>query len=1586
MQRDVSAAQFHDDLEGVEDFFFRVPRRGGRLGERRSISLSLKQILHRLQHHCDDAGLFKDEVVLGNDAHVDVERLAAQICAEDERVSDAVLDLDGKLRLLLGVKVNVALDGDLHAEGNVFLDLETEIECEIRDECREHVAHGQFAVGQTVGALELEIEAYRRGQRDRAVFGKDALEFSEVHALGHDGGVLIVDRRLDAEEGEPYHCGIGSQCEIYADISLVAFALAVEQAEIAVVGIELDEVFCVELIPAGQQCAQKRADEVRAETDLELLIRHHYAADDGKDCVEDVRHCLAALIALAVVVIVGTSVLFRGIRRNERGCLGRSFGSGCGGIWGRLFFTACEQLRDVDAGHRDLAAYDALRVGSDVKGAGAVPAGDDVDREQVSARACDLESDVGHPEDVEHESRVVGNVKLFGQTDERTQREVELRGHVVVQRECDDQPLDERLHVFFYGVAAAREVVYPRAHFPLVGAAVFYRAEGNGAGDLRIDVVKSKFGGVQRGFAVCALGESELAYVAEVVEVDVGRYDGRHVFVINARADADGQRRQRDHDVRKVADGRLRREQVAVGIGEVAPIERERRADLTYVIDADGARDGLGGGLCKLYHYTLGRDVKQQIELGLSILWRNAFVPPCRGDRGSARFGHGLFAFVALAVVVGVDVFVLEKIRDDAHEVDLDAYACAYERGRVNIEYTVAIVCRKQHFGIAVRQIVDDAHGKFGPVRPFGSVGAHQLGEYGAEVELARHGERDVYAHALGEEDLAHAFTEGYTALVQVALDAESETDVDVRLIKEVDKFDFLGDFYVALTVDDGVDAAEGETEVEVFAEADRGADGQTFGGVAARDVQAVGKRDAHADVKSEILARSIRDGDAFKIQKTQHLREHDAAYGDVHIEVAQRKLGVIRRKQREKDAHDVDAVAVRSRNGDGVTCRPRLSEEGLYVDHEGKTAEFLGSRKMQDTVHQPRAQRCRTRVGALFGELDVDVEHGQQTREHRAYICAFGQTVYDLDEPNNVGDLGTQSERRLGAEGLFERREDREQEVIAAVIDDVGEFPALHIEQDVRLQTDLHGVDAREDLVKGQIVEGEVARSILENIEGDVAVLVLQHVEGEKFYVLAVLPVGFDGGYLVVEVIFVLDRAEPCADAHAEGSEVLQHVFFARFRRKVEVDGDVLGGREAVVGEPEHDVSRDGDLPARGFTGVGVDEDELVEDVVEDLLRESDLHLLEVEDVLRHVDVDVLDDGFHKPQCVRDGFAVGGSAHGADDVAVCDKFARRGDKVIHDFLVLVDETRFLDGVADGADQLIDEPAEQVVDVNVGDVHLARAEDAGEVDKECFFGAHVCYARAHVVVLVRTGELDEQICARIVEHVNAAADVDLQRAVEPVDVDLFVEEITQLLHGLLGQLYEGAERRDELRGRDAVLFQHHVEGDGEIDGEQRIILQFVYIGESPAAVGLGRALGSLRRGQIGAHVKVGLVVVPLYAVAADGDVDVALLGAVDLFEAGADGVEIDADLNVDGIQLALAVGVIRGEIRDNINVEPLDGGKELEIYAEKVFDHVVDVGGNEGIGTGSEQSAQHAAQKVGKTDGHGKTLRAVRCRFKTGRT
>ena len=1000
VQRDVSAAQFHDDLEGVEGFFFRVPCRGGRLGGRRCIFLSLKQILHRLQHHCDDAGLFKDEVVLGNDAHVDVERLAAQICAEDERVSDAVLDLDGKLRLLLGVKVNVALDRDLHAEGNVLLDLETEIECEIPDERREHIAHGQLTVGQTVGALELEIEAYRRGQRDGAVFGKDALKFIEVHALGHDGGIRIVDvdSRLDAEEGEPYHCGIGSQCEIYADISLVAFALAVEQAEIAVVGIELDEVFCVELIPAGQQCAQKRADEVRAETDLELLIRHHYAADDGKDCVEDARHCLAALIALAVVVIVGTSMLFRGIRRNERGCLGRSFGSGCGGIWGRLFFTACEQLRDVDAGHRDLAAYDALRVGSDVKGAGAVPAGDDVDREQVSARACDLESDVGHPEDVEHESRGVGNVKLFGQTDERTQREVELRGHVVVQRECDDQPLDERLHVFFYGVAAAREVVYPRAHFPLVGAAVFYRAEGNGAGDLRIDVVKSKFGGVQRGFAVCALGESELAYVAEVVEVDVGRYDGRHVFVINALADADGQRRQRDHDVRKVADGRLRREQVAVGIGEVAPIERERRADLTYVIDADGARDGLGGGLCKLYHYTLGRDVKQQIELGLSILWRNAFVPPCRGDRGSARFGHGLFAFVALAVVVGVDVFVLEKIRDDAHEVDLDTYACAYERGRVNIEYTLAIVCRKQHFGIAVRQIVDDAHGKFGPVRPFGSVGAHQLGEYGAEVELARHGERDVYAHALGEEDLAHAFTEGYAALVQVALDAESETDVDVRLIKEVDKFDFLGDFYVALTVDDGVDAAEGETEVEVFAEADRGADGQTFGGVAARDVQAVGKRDAHADVKSEILARSIRDGDAFKIQKTQHLREHDAAYGDVHIEVAQRKLGVIRRKQREKDAHDVDAVAVRFRNGDGVTCRPRLSEEGLYVDHEGKTAEFLGSRKMQDTVHQPRAQRCRTRVGALFGELDVDVEHGQQARERRAYICAFGQTVYDPD------------------------------------------------------------------------------------------------------------------------------------------------------------------------------------------------------------------------------------------------------------------------------------------------------------------------------------------------------------------------------------------------------------------------------------------------------------------------------------------------------------------------------------------------------------------------------------------------------------
>ena len=437
--------------------------------------------------------------------------------------------------------------------------------------------------------------------------------------------------------------------------------------------------------------------------------------------------------------------------------------------------------------------------------------------------------------------------------------------------------------------------------------------------------------------------------------------------------------------------------------------------------------------------------------------------------------------------------------------------------------------------------------------------------------------------------------------------------------------------------------------------------------------------------------------------------------------------------------------------------------------------------------------------------------------------------------------------------------------------------------------------------------------------------------------------------------------------DGHTRGSELRGDLFHPHRRREVEIEGNDLGQIEPDILVLDVHAAVDGDLHARIFA-----RESDAPDVVEDLLRESDLHLLKVEDVAVHLDDDVVEDRLDKPHGVRDGFPGLGGGYLAHQLAACKLAVDLGDKL----LIL---RRFRrseqprNGVLRLSDKVLDESAEEFIEIDAVHIEFARAEQSAEVGKEHLVLAAVSDARAHILCPCAR-EFDKQLGVGVVEHVDLRTDVQLQRPLQPVEIDLVVEDGGKAFPDFRIQTEESAEGVDEFVGSDAQLFECQIEGDREIESERRILRK---LGDIDPSVGDEIAL-HVRHGEIG-------VIVPLYAFAAEGDVDAALLAAVDLLKLRAEGVEVHADAEVDRGKFP-ALAVVGGEIGSEIDGKILYAGKKCEIDAQDVLDKVIDIFGNQAVGTGSEQAAQHRAEQSGKRDGHGELLGAVGIGDKAGRS
>ena len=1381
-----------------------------------------------------------------------------------------------------------------------------------------------------------------------------------------------------------------------------------------------------------------------------MLIRHIDAVQDAEDAVQDADgisiHLGAAVVAQTVRSLLFGCVVYLVDMLGAGGLAAFrdvAFGGGdrllagltaCRGLAAAVLVISRggEQSAEVDARHH-YAAADETAFGR-IYVEGAAPRlfiGEYVQRDEQVFTLKDLQRDVGVREDV---SRDLIFRKGEIEAEQRAQLEIELRAHVLVHHKGDDELFDER---FDLGVDPAFRVILalngdegsdPASDGPLLLAVGGACTERDGAFELRINGLDLQARGVE-----IAVRAEQTAEVGELVKLCLIGNDGRR-SIKRRLAEIDGQRRERDADVADVACGNIDAEEILVRcrirlVHKVAPVEAESGFDLAK-LHADGVFDDLGQTFRKLEDEALGSDSEQQLERTHFFLGRHIVVAR-RGDRGCPAFSA---AFTARGLIDEPD--------EELHDVEFDAYACAQERACVNIENAALIVRREEHFVRAVG-VVEDLDRKLRPVLARG-LHSRERSEQRRNVKLAVHGKDDVDAHRLGEGDLTAAVADGDIGGFDVRLDAELQPEVDVGLVDEVDERLVIdGRFDAALPVDGGVDAAEGEVEVEVVAHAEHDAHGETLGSVLSRDLQTVCKVDADARFQTELSARGVRDGQPFNVGKREEHAEKPRAESDVKIEVAE--VDVRRRDdgeqfRRDGDGHlaaaditdavpDVvvlvvlgsdlvdmvidgaghllaalvaDAVAVivhmlagslgraaRLVRGDGF-ARAGGGQEGFDVHLQLDAAQdLLRSLEIDHAVREPDLHGAHTVFGT---ELHFEVEGGEQRPEERADVRlgAFGR-VRDrgdgVHQRRNVQHLRLDGESRPRREGLGKLRKYGDDELAGFLIVYGREGALDGVDVDVRFETDLERLDAREDL-----------RDV-KPFEAQIAVLVEEGLEGREFYVFVVLSPFGESGDLVVEVVFLFHRAEARADAHADFGEQLLDFLTARGVVEVddidaELDQDVLGLTEAVVGDGQlHAVAGDGDGPARGVAFI-VHEDE-APDVVQDLLREGHTHLFEVEDVARHLHVDVLEDGFDETHGVEDGLAFRGGAHGAHHGAVRDGCLCLLDESRHllllfrklcvalpAFLIRGSDDVVVDkGFLHHHDEVVDESAEHLVEVDAVHIELARAEQAGEVDIKGLVRADIAYARAHVVVFVRTGELDEQVGAVIVEHVDAAADVNLKRPCDIFrDVYLLVEERVEGLGGHVDAAEHARDERpeggNELIGGDLHRLENKVERDGEVDGEGRILIQHRKV-EPPAAVGLGLTLRRLGRGEIALDVDLLIeTVVPLQAGAAHIEGDAALLDAVVLFEAGAESVVIEADAHIHAGELAPAA-VVGGEVRGNVDGKILHRGEQPEVDAEDALHHVVNFGGDETVFARREDPAEHAAQYVGKPDGHDDGLRAV---------
>ena len=1520
VERDVSFAHFEHDVESRLFPFVAVTGGGHRFGRTDGGLRHTERFVHHFEHGADYSRVLEHEVVLGQHTHIHIERGAADIHGEHEVLVFVgivpVPDLEDYLGGFGVSEVDVRAESDVHAESEVVLYLHAEFEREIADYRGEHVADGQFAVGQILGLGQSKLERDVGAERHHAVAVEDAHVRRRVEVIGQYAVRVVVDGDAESAERESYRKGICRDGKLQPDVALRPLALAVEHGQEAVGGIELYEVLGIEFV-SGQHEIEQRREEVRAEAHRELLIGHVNAVDDGKYGGQDVvlsvrRHGSAAHVAHSVAVGVGVS---RAFRRGHRGL--SSFRTALRGSAARR-----EEVAEADAGHGNVAAYDAAFGRADVKSAPAVVACDEIHREQIlPVRHIGrpyLKGDVGVREYV---SDRVGGGEVVREAQHRAQIEFQRSRRASVDDETEDKFLNERLHVVGDVRVALGEVVDPLAYRPVLGA-VRARGEADRAAECGVYAVK-----FQPRRAELVVLVNEAAYILVVFRVDVVGNDARD-FVERRPAYAYGQRRERHSDVSKISHGDRNVEQIAVFVavaGDIAPVEAESRVDLAEIY-ADEVDYDLRESFRDFDDESVGSHFHQEFEHSGAVF----FLRIRRGHRLSARTAG-------------------RACGDDSgkqfHDVEFRAYACAYKRACVNIKNTLRIICRKQDFFAAAR-------GVHYPEREFGFVLAGRLHaregrEHRAEVHLRVQRKFEIDVHAFGNDYAAQSLAERDVVRLQVGVESERERHVHIRLVEEIDEIHVGIDFDVALPVDDGVDAADRQVKPEVAAESERNACGQTFGSVRTGQLQSVVEVDADACRKIQALAVRAGHGDGKSVNAEQSEQLGDRG-GRRYIQIQITEVDVRRSDKSKQPRGQIGRRAGagtvgRFLGGNGFADRECIREEGLEIHLHGKPAqETIGRVEIEHAVHEPYTERSFRVIGRAFSrKFEIYVERGH----YRADIHSrpFGKHA---DESGDVGEFRTQSEHSVRAEGFLERGEHGHHEVVRLRIGDVGKIPGDRIHGNVRLHADFYRLHAGEHLSNVEIQE------------------VLQR---RKTYGIAVLPVCGTAVERALVVGRIDHRAELHADAHSEGGEHFLHVL--RTRGKREIERDVLGGREAVVREFEHDVARDGYL--RPFQ---VAREHKRPDVVEYRLRQRHLHGVDVEDVL-HVDVDVVDDRLDQSHDVLNGFAFGIGSVRVDHPTGRYEFFRRGDEFVHRSFVGVGESGVVQRGFHHADEILDRIAEDVVEVDPLHMEFARADEPGEIDISGLVRADVGYPRAHVFLFVRAGQLEQERRAGVVEHVDRAHEVQFQGPVDALDVDGSVEQFRKVaVKRTVGneRSEQSAERPHEFVGSDGAPVESEIEGKSKVESERRIFLR---------AVDVYASGGKLR-----AHVKTGLFVVVVYALAADGDGYGGLLGAVSAFEAGAVGVEVKPDVEAHAGEFAHAFAVCGGEVGDKIEGHILQRLEEGEVDAEHVLHHAEDGVEIHSFGeqivkrAGRKKSAERAAEQVGKRYGHLDPLRAVLAR------
>ena len=1520
VERDVSFAHFEHDVESRLFPFVAFTGGGHRFGRTDGGLRHTERFVHHFEHGADYSRVLEHEVVLGQHTHIHIERGAADIHGEHEVLVFVGIVPVPDLKDYLGGfgvrEVDVRTESDVHAESEVVLYLHAEFEREIADYRGEHVADGQFAVGQILGLGQSKFERDVGAERHHAVAVEDAHVRRRVEVIGQYAVRVVVDGDAESAERESYRKGIRRDGKLQPDVALRPLALAVEHGQEAVGGIELYEVLGIEFV-SGQHEIEQRREEVRAEAHRELLIGHVNAVDDGKYGGQDVvlsvrRHGSAAHVAHSVAVGVGVS---RAFRRGHRGL--SSFRTALRGSAARR-----EEVAEADAGHGNVAAYDAAFGRADVESAPAVVACDEIHREQIlPVRHIGrpyLKGDVGVREYV---SDRVGGGKVVREAQHRAQIEFQRSRHASVDDETEDKFLNERLHVVGDVRVALGEVVDPLAYRPVLGA-VRARGETDRAAECGVYAVK-----FQPRRAELVVLVDEAAYILVVFRVDVVGNDARD-FVERRPAYAYGQRRERHSDVSKISHGDRNVEQIAVFVavaGDIAPVEAESRVDLAEIY-ADEVDYDLRESFRDFDDESVGSHFHQEFEHSDAVF----FLRIRRGHRLSARTAG-------------------RACGDDSgkqfHDVEFRAYACAYKRACVNIKNTLRIICRQQDFFAAAR-------GVHYPEREFGFVLAGRLHaregrEHRAEVHLRVQRKFEIDVHAFGNDYAAQSLAERDVVRLQVGVESERERHVHIRLVEEIDEIHVGIDFDVALPVDDGVDAADRQVKPEVAAESERNACGQTFGSVRTGQLQSVVEVDADACRKIQALAVRAGHGDGKSVNAEQSEQLGDrGGHRYVEIQIAEVDVGGSDKSKQPRGQIGRRAGAGtvgRFLGGNGFADRECVREEGLEIHLHGKTAqETFGRVEIEHAVHEPYTERSFRVIGRAFSrKFEIYVERGHYRAD--VHSRPFGKHA---DESGDVGEFRTQSEHSVRAEGFLERGKHGHHEIVRLRIGDVRKLPCDGVHGDVRLHADLDRFHSCEHLRHVEIEE------------------VLQR---RKTYGIAVLPVGGTAVERALVVGRIDHRAELHADAHAEGGEHFLHVLRTRGEREIELD--VLGGREAVVREFEHDVARDGYL--RPFQ---VAREHERPDVVEYRLRQRHLHGVDVEDVL-HIDVDVVDDRLDQSHDVLDGFAFGIGSVRVDHPTGRYEFFRRGDEFVHRSFVGVGESGVVQRGFHHADEILDRIAEDVVEVDPLHMEFARADEPGEIDISGLVRADVGYPRAHVFLFVSAGQLEQERRTGVVEHVDRAHEVQFQGPVDALDVDGSVEQFRKVaVKRTVGneRSEQSAERPHEFVGSDGALVESEIEGKSKVESERRIFLR---------AVDVYASGGKLR-----AHVETGLFVVVVYALAADGDGYGGLLGTVSAFEAGAVGVEVKPDVETHAGEFAHAFAVCGGEVGDKIEGHILQRFEEGEVDAEHVLHHAEDGVEIHSFGeqivkrAGRKKSAERAAEQVGKRYGHLDPLRAVLAR------